>query len=75
MIDAQGSDDEEVTSEIFWMQPVASRRASTNVSYWLLTATPKTKTLELFGACQTRMLRRLKLIFPKPIMCTACARR
>ena len=49
MIDAQGSDDEEVTSEDILDAAIASRRASTNVSYLAFTATPKTKTLELFG--------------------------
>jgi len=49
MIDAQGSDDEEVTSEDILDAAIASRRASANVSYLAFTATPKTKTLELFG--------------------------
>lgn len=49
MIDAQGSDDDEVTAEDILDAAIASRRASTNVSYLAFTATPKTKTLELFG--------------------------
>jgi type I restriction enzyme R subunit len=49
MIDAQGSDDEEVTSEDILDAAIASRRASANVSYLAFTATTKTKTLELFG--------------------------
>ncbi len=49
MIDRQDSDDEEVTSEDILDATVASRRASSNVSYFAFTATPKTKTLELFG--------------------------
>lgn len=49
MIDAQGSDDEEVTTEDILDAAIASRRASKNVSYLAFTATPKTKTLELFG--------------------------
>jgi len=49
MIDAQGNDDDEVTTEDILDAAIASRRASTNVSYLAFTATPKTKTLELFG--------------------------
>ncbi len=49
MIDAQGRDDEEVTTEDILDAAIASRRASKNVSYLAFTATPKTKTLELFG--------------------------
>jgi type I restriction enzyme R subunit len=49
MLDAQGSDDEELTSEDILDSAIASRRASANVSYFAFTATPKTKTLELFG--------------------------
>ncbi|WP_262966881.1 type I restriction endonuclease subunit R [Methylobacter psychrophilus] len=49
MIDRQDSDDEEITSEDILDATIASRRASSNVSYLAFTATPKTKTLELFG--------------------------
>jgi type I restriction enzyme R subunit len=49
MIDAQTGDEEEVTSEDILDAAVASRRASSNVSYLAFTVTPKTKTLELFG--------------------------
>ncbi len=49
MLDAQTSDDEELTSEDILDAAIASRRASANVSYLAFTATPKTKTLELFG--------------------------
>ena len=49
MMDGQGSDDEEVTAEDIMAATIASRRASSNVSYLAFTATPKTKTLELFG--------------------------
>jgi type I restriction enzyme R subunit len=48
MIDAKG-DDEELTTEDILDAAVASRRASSNLSYLAFTATPKTKTLELFG--------------------------
>ncbi|HEY8159122.1 MAG TPA: DEAD/DEAH box helicase family protein [Methylobacter sp.] len=48
MIDAKG-DDEEMTAEDILDAAIASRRASSNVSYLAFTATPKTKTLELFG--------------------------
>lgn len=46
----QGKDaDEELTTEDILAATVASRRASSNLSYLAFTATPKTKTLELFG--------------------------
>jgi type I restriction enzyme R subunit len=41
--------DEELTTEDILDATVASRRASSNLSYLAFTATPKTKTLELFG--------------------------
>jgi type I restriction enzyme, R subunit len=49
MTDAREDDEEELTSEDILDAAVASRRASNNLSYFAFTATPKTKTLELFG--------------------------
>ena len=43
------SEDEELTTDDILSAAVASRRASSNLSYLAFTATPKTKTLELFG--------------------------
>jgi type I restriction enzyme R subunit len=43
------SDEEELSTEDILDAAVASRRASKNLSYLAFTATPKTKTLELFG--------------------------
>jgi len=48
MVDSNG-DDEELSTEDILDAAVASRRASSNLSYLAFTATPKTKTLELFG--------------------------
>ena len=48
MIDSK-DEDEELSSEDILDAAVASRRASPNLSYLAFTATPKTKTLELFG--------------------------
>lgn len=48
MIDGTGPD-EELTTEDIVGAAVASHRASSNLSYLAFTATPKTKTLELFG--------------------------
>lgn len=48
MIDGQDND-EELSTEDILDAAVASRRASNNLSYFAFTATPKTKTLELFG--------------------------
>lgn len=47
-IDSKDEDDE-LSSEDILDAAVASRRASPNLSYLAFTATPKTKTLELFG--------------------------
>ena len=49
MIDAKEGDEEELSSEDILDAAVASRRATQNLSYFAFTATPKTKTLELFG--------------------------
>lgn len=43
------SEDEELATEDILDAAIASRRASSNLSYLAFTATPKTKTLELFG--------------------------
>jgi type I restriction enzyme R subunit len=48
MIDGSGSGEEMTTEEII-QTAVASRRKSQNLSYYAFTATPKTKTIELFG--------------------------
>lgn len=48
MSDAR-DDEAELSSEDILDSTVASRRASPNLSYFAFTATPKTKTLELFG--------------------------
>ncbi|MBC2704688.1 type I restriction endonuclease [Desulfobacula sp.] len=49
MIDMPSDDDEPLSSDDILDAVVASRRASSNLSYFAFTATPKTKTLELFG--------------------------
>jgi type I restriction enzyme R subunit len=49
MMDGKGSEDEALSTEDILDAAVASRRASKNLSYLAFTATPKTKTLELFG--------------------------
>jgi len=49
MLDTRDDADTELTSEDILDAAVASRRASGNLSYFAFTATPKTKTLELFG--------------------------
>ena len=48
MVDSR-EEGEELTSEDILDAAVASRRVSKNISYFAFTATPKTKTLELFG--------------------------
>jgi len=49
MLDTRDDADTELTSEDILDAAVASRRTSDNLSYFAFTATPKTKTLELFG--------------------------
>ncbi|MBT7409372.1 MAG: type I restriction endonuclease subunit R, partial [Methylococcales bacterium] len=48
MVDAQ-EENEELSADDILDATVASRRTSSNLSYFAFTATPKTKTLELFG--------------------------
>ncbi|GJM43328.1 MAG: type I restriction-modification system, restriction (R) subunit [Gemmatimonadota bacterium] len=47
--DDGAGEDEALSSEDMIAATVASRRASPNLSYYAFTATPKSKTLELFG--------------------------
>ena len=49
MIDLRADDEEDLSADEILDAAVASRRASHNLSYFAFTATPKTKTLELFG--------------------------
>ncbi|MES3008913.1 MAG: DEAD/DEAH box helicase family protein [Pseudomonadota bacterium] len=49
MMDGSQNGEDELSSEDILDAAVASRRASHNLSYFAFTATPKTKTLELFG--------------------------
>ncbi len=49
MVDEKKGDEDELTAEDLLEAAVAARRASQNISYFAFTATPKTKTLELFG--------------------------
>jgi type I restriction enzyme R subunit len=46
---ANGSDEEEKTDEDRILEAIQSRKMLDNVSYFAFTATPKNKTLELFG--------------------------
>jgi len=48
MVDSK-AEDEELTTDDILDAAVAARRDSKNLSYFAFTATPKTKTLELFG--------------------------
>jgi len=49
MLEASQGDDDELTADDLLDAIVASRKESGNLSYFAFTATPKTKTLELFG--------------------------
>lgn len=59
-------DDDELSSEDILDAAVASRRASPNLSYLAFTATPKTKTLELFGRLPDPSLPASKTNKPQP---------
>lgn len=45
----EADDDTEITSEDILDATIAARRGSANLNYYAFTATPKAKTLELFG--------------------------
>lgn len=49
MIEGSDDDEKELTSDDLIAAAVATRRANSNLSFFAFTATPKTKTLELFG--------------------------
>lgn len=49
MIEGKADGEDELSTEDILDAAVASRRVSKNLSYFAFTATPKTKTLELFG--------------------------
>ena len=49
MVDSTSDDEEELSSDDMIEATVASRRTNSNLSFLAFTATPKTKTLELFG--------------------------
>ena len=65
MTDSQ-TDDEELTAEDILDATIASRRVSPNVSYFAFTATPKAKTLELFGRLPNRNEPASKTNLPAP---------
>jgi type I restriction enzyme R subunit len=48
-VEEEGIEQDVMSSEDMIAATVASRRASPNLSYYAFTATPKSKTLELFG--------------------------
>ena len=49
--DGPSDSDEDLSADDVLNEIIASRRASPNLSYFAFTATPKAKTLELFGRC------------------------
>jgi type I restriction enzyme R subunit len=48
-LEKEGDEDREVTSEDLVARLMSARKRPTNISYYAFTATPKAKTLELFG--------------------------
>ncbi len=49
LADTSGCDDDALTAEDALIASVEARKGSANLSYYAFTATPKSKTLELFG--------------------------
>ena len=47
--DAEGDEDREISSEDIVAKAVAARKRPPNLSYYAFTATPKAKTMEIFG--------------------------
>ena len=47
--DAEGDEDKEISSEDIVAKAVAARKRPPNLSYYAFTATPKAKTMEIFG--------------------------
>lgn len=54
----EGFDDEEVSIEDLIVSDLASRNQPKNVSFYAFTATPKSKTLELFGRPDSKGVKR-----------------
>jgi type I restriction enzyme, R subunit len=49
ILQTEFDDEEEVTAEDMFRMSIESKKASKNISYFAFTATPKSKTLEIFG--------------------------
>ena len=60
MLETQADGEEELSTDDILDAVVASRRASPNLSYFAFTATPKTKTLELFCLMMRENLEKLR---------------
>lgn len=65
MLDTR-EDDEELTADDILEAALESRRSSANLSYFAFTATPKTKTLELFGRLPNPAEPPSKANMPRP---------
>lgn len=63
---AAADEEEDQSAEDFLTASVAARRASPNLSYYAFTATPKSKTLELFGRLPNPAEPRSKANKPQP---------
>jgi type I restriction enzyme R subunit len=64
--EAEADEDETLSAEDMLAASVAARKASPNLSYYAFTATPKTKTLELFGRLPNPNEPPSKLNKPQP---------
>lgn len=71
----QLDEDAELSSEDVINLTLEARKASGSISYFAFTATPKAKTLELFGRPPIRRSLLGRATFRSRFTCTACGRR
>ncbi len=64
--EGKAEDDEEITTEDMLLAEAASRKLPTNASFLAFTATPKSKTLEVFGRPADPSLPASKTNLPEP---------
>ena len=74
ILGSDAPDAEEISAEELLDAAVAARAPNERISYYAFTATPKAKTLELFGRPAIRHCRRAPTTSPRRSTCTPCAR-
>ena len=74
-IERNTDDDKPLSSEDVLDATLAARRSSPNLSYYAFTATPKPKTIELFGRLPTLTCQPPAITYQPLIMSILCAKR